>query len=175
MNIFKIKLLFVSADNTIHDVSGEWTIGKLKLEIRSCLKKENFSVYFHNGVEIEFDDETLLGQLFGPEIINEQGVAQVDVFLPSAALVTIKSESNFEILEASGEILSLGPENSKTVDLKRIGYLVSLFSNCMFLNPNNIFNMNSNCFNLLDMRNLQEQVKKHSVTNNCFPFTVLFE
>ena len=97
------------------------------MEIRSRLKKENFSIYFHNGVEIEFDNETLLGQLFGPEIINEQGVAQVDVFLPSAALVTIKSESNFEILEASGEILSLeaGPENSKTVDLKRIGYLVS--------------------------------------------------
>ena len=140
------------------------------MEIRNRLKKENFSIYFHNGVEIEFDDETLLGQLFGPEIINEQGVVQVDVFLPSAALVTIKSESNFEILEASGKILSLdvGPKNSKTVDLKRIGYLVSLFSNCMFLNPNNIFNMNSNCFNLLDMRNLQEQVKKHSVTKNCF-------
>ena len=138
------------------------------MEIRNRLKKENFSIFIHKSFEIEFDDETLLGQLFGPEIINEQGVVQVDVFLPSAALVTIKSESNFEILEASGEILSLGPENSKTVDLKRIGYLVSLFSNCMFLNPNNIFNMNSNCFNLLDMRNLQEQVKKHSVTKNCF-------
>ena len=68
------------------------------MEIRNRLKKENFSIYFHNGVEIEFDNETLLGQLFGPEIINEQGVAQVDVFLPSAALVTIKSERNFEIL-----------------------------------------------------------------------------
>ena len=27
--------------------------------------------------------------------------------------------------------------------------------------------MNSNCSNLLDMRNLQEQVKKHTVTKNC--------
>ena len=122
MNIFKIKLLFVSADNTIHDVSGEWTIAELKLEIRSCLKKENFSVYFHNGVEIEFDDETLLGQVFDPEII----IAQVDVLLPSAALVKIKSETNFEILEESGKItiLEAGPELS--VDLKRIGFWVSL-------------------------------------------------
>ena len=102
------------------------------MEIRSRLKKENFSIYFHNGVEIEFDDETLLGQLFCPEIINDQGVAQVDVFLPSAALVSIKSEQselqrNFEILEQSGEIISLeaGPGNSKTVDLKRIGKWVS--------------------------------------------------
>ena len=122
MNIFKIKLLFVSADNTIHDVSGEWTIGELKLEIRSCLKKENFSVYFHNGVEIEFDDETLLGQVFDPEII----IAQVDVLLPSAALVKIKSETNFEILEESGKItiLEAGPEMS--VDLKQIRVWVSL-------------------------------------------------
>ena len=38
----------------------------------------------------------------------------------------------------------------------------SSFSNfsCMFLNPNNFSNSNSNCYNLLDMRNLQEQVKK---------------
>ena len=36
------------------------------------------------------------------------------------------------------------------------------FSNffCMFLNPNNFFQHDSNCSNLLDMRNLQEQVKK---------------
>ena len=98
------------------------------MEIRSRLKKENFSIYFHNSVEIEFDDETLLGQLFGPEIT----IAQVDVLLPSAALVSIKSEQselqrNFEILVKSGEIISLdnGPENSKTVDLKRIGKWVS--------------------------------------------------
>ena len=116
-------MLSVSADDTIHDVSGEWTIGELKLEIRSCLKKENFSVYFHNGVEIEFDDETLLGQVFDPEII----IAQVDVLLPSAALVKIKSETNFEILEESGKItiLEAGPELN--IDLKRIGFWVSLF------------------------------------------------
>ena len=36
---------------------------------------------------------------------------------------------------------------------------VSNFS-CMFLYPNNFSNLNSNCSNLLDMRNLQEQVKK---------------
>ena len=36
------------------------------------------------------------------------------------------------------------------------------FSNffCMFLNPNIFFNLNLNCSNLLDLRNLQEQVKK---------------
>ena len=31
---------------------------------------------------------------------------------------------------------------------------------CMFLNPNIFFNLNSNCSNLLDMRNSQEKVKK---------------
>ena len=38
----------------------------------------------------------------------------------------------------------------------------NIFSNfsCMFLNPNNFSNMNFNCSNLLDMRNLQERVKK---------------
>ena len=43
------------------------------------------------------------------------------------------------------------------------------FSNfsCMFLNPNNFCHLNFNCSNLLDVRNLQEQVKKHSVTKNC--------
>ena len=39
------------------------------------------------------------------------------------------------------------------------GYFFSNFS-CMFLNPNIFSNMNSNCSNLLDRRNLQEQVKK---------------
>ena len=36
------------------------------------------------------------------------------------------------------------------------------FSNfsCMFLNPNIFSNLNSNCANLSDIRNLQEQVKK---------------
>ena len=35
----------------------------------------------------------------------------------------------------------------------------STFS-CMFLNPNIFSNLNSNCSNLYDVRNLQEQVKK---------------
>ena len=42
--------------------------------------------------------------------------------------------------------------------------LTKVFSNfsCMFLNPNVVvFNLNYNCSNLLDMRNLQEQVKKN--------------
>ena len=34
------------------------------------------------------------------------------------------------------------------------------FPVCMYLNPNIISNLNSNCSNLLDLRNLQEQVKK---------------
>ena len=135
----KSLFLSISADERI-PVSGEWTIEKLKFEIRSLLKKENFSIYFHNGVEIEFDDETLLGQLFCPEIINDQGVAQVDIFLPSAALVKIKSETNFEILEESGKItiLEAGPELN--VDLKRIGFWVSLFViKYCFFKKNNCF------------------------------------
>ena len=85
------------------------------------MKRKNFSIYFHDGVEIEFDDETLLGQVFDPEII----IAQVDVLQPYAALVKIKSETNFEILEESGKItiLEAGPEMS--VDLKQIGVWVS--------------------------------------------------
>ena len=46
----------------------------------------------------------------------------------------------------------------------------AIFSNfsCMFLNPNN-----SNCSNLLDLRNLQEQVKKAFYYQKLFrPFTV---
>ena len=49
------------------------------------------------------------------------------------------------------------------------------FSNfsCMFLNPNNFSNLNSNCSNLLDLRNLQEQVKKAFCYQKLFwPFTV---
>ena len=40
-----------------------------------------------------------------------------------------------------------------------------IFSNFswMFLNPNNFFNMIYDCSDLLDLINLQEQVKKHSV------------
>ena len=43
----------------------------------------------------------------------------------------------------------------------------------MFLNPNNFFNLNSNCSNLLDLINLQEQVKKAFCYQKLFwPFTV---
>ena len=48
------------------------------------------------------------------------------------------------------------------------------FSNffCMFLNPQKISNLNSNCSNLLDLRNLQEQFKNAFCYQNFFwPFT----
>ena len=54
------------------------------------------------------------------------------------------------------------------------GQAVLYFSNfsCMFQNPNNFFNLNSNCSNILDRINLQEQVKKlfwpFTVWTNCF-------
>ena len=44
---------------------------------------------------------------------------------------------------------------------------------CMFLNSDDFFNLKSNCSNLLDMRNLQEQVKKAFCYQKLFwPFTV---
>mgnify|MGYP007045256213 CR=1 FL=1 len=49
------------------------------------------------------------------------------------------------------------------------------FSNfsCMFLNPNIFSNLNSNCSNLSDLRNLHEQVKKTFCCQKLFwPFTV---
>ena len=42
----------------------------------------------------------------------------------------------------------------------------------MFLNPIIISNLNSNCSNLLDLRNLQEQVKKILFQKLLLPFTV---
>ena len=52
------------------------------------------------------------------------------------------------------------------------GWLFSNFS-CMFLNPNIFFNLNSNCYNSLDKRNLQEQDKKASCYQKLFwPFTI---
>jgi len=53
------------------------------------------------------------------------------------------------------------------------GIFFSNFS-CMFLNPNSFFsNLNSNWYNFLDMRNLQEQVKKAFCYQKLFwPFTV---
>ena len=50
-----------------------------------------------------------------------------------------------------------------------------IFSNfsCMFLNPIFFSNLNYNCSNLFDMRNLQEQVKKAFCYQKLFwPFTV---
>ena len=52
---------------------------------------------------------------------------------------------------------------------------VIIFSNfsCMFLNPNNFFSLNSNCSNLLDLRNLKQTVKKAYCYQKLFwPFTV---
>ena len=44
----------------------------------------------------------------------------------------------------------------------------------MFLNPNNFSNLNTNCSNLLHLRNLQEQVKKAFCYQKLFwPLTVL--
>jgi hypothetical protein len=44
----------------------------------------------------------------------------------------------------------------------------------MSLNSNIFSNLNDSCSNLLDLRNLQEQAKKHSVTKNCSDLS-LFE
>ena len=55
------------------------------------------------------------------------------------------------------------------------GMEVNFFSNisCMFLKPIIFSNLNSNCSNLLDLRNLQEQVKKAFCYQKLFwPFTV---
>ena len=51
-----------------------------------------------------------------------------------------------------------------------------MFSNfsCRFLNSNIFSNLNSNCSNLLDMRNLQEQVEKAFCYQNCSDLS-LFE
>ena len=99
---------------------------KLKLQIKERLAKENFSIYFHQSIEIEFDDTTLLEQVFGPEAVN----AQVDVYLqPDVTIDTfvgIISETNIEILEES-EIKPLQAGTKLTIDLKRIGYLVSTY------------------------------------------------
>ena len=76
-------------------------------------------------------------------------------------------------------------QNLLTIIQERVGQIaqpvqttllhqVIYFSNFSreFLNPNNL---NSNCSNFLDMRNLQEQVKKKdSVTKNCSDLS-LFE
>ena len=59
---------------------------------------------------------------------------------------------------------------SKTISFQVavIWKLVFLTFPACILIPIFFSNLNSNCSNLLDMRNLQEEVKKHSVTKNCF-------
>ena len=67
--------------------------------------------------------------------------------------------------------------------IKGVVILHSLFSiiSCWFLSPNYVFQfefefasvtnkqtkLNLNCFNILDLRNLQEQVKKALCSKNC--------
>ena len=65
---------------------------------------------------------------------------------------------DMQMLKTELSHLSINKEKLKIAGKRR----VSQFSNfsCMFLNPNIFSNMNSNCSNLLDMRNLQEQVRK---------------
>ena len=126
---FKTIFPYISANVTI-PVSGEWTLEEFKEKMESKLRTEAYFIYFHQGVEIEFDDDTLLSELFGPESINDQGVAQVDVFLPAAALVSIKldslSERNCKILDEYGEIVTLEPGSEDGVNLKPVGGWVSL-------------------------------------------------
>ena len=104
------------------------TLGELKEKI----KTEYVSIYFHNGIEIEFGDEILLGQLFGPESINDQGVAQVDILKPKISAqsilkddILIKSEKRVQILETSGNILTLLPGEEKRVTVNGINRWVS--------------------------------------------------
>ena len=64
---------------------------------------------------------------------------------------------------------------SRTCTVCKIILLQFIFSNfsCMFLNPIFFSNLNSNCSNLLDVWNLQEQGKKAFCYQKLFwPFTV---
>ena len=90
------------------------TLENLKEKIEESIRQVDVALYFHQGVEIEFDDETLLNQVFSSEI----EVVQVDVFLPSAAVVTIKSEKKIEILEKNGKIKVLEAGIEDETDLK---------------------------------------------------------
>ena len=95
------------------------------MEIGIRLETKKFFIYFHRGAEIEFADETLLDQLFGPEI----SIAQVDVYSDDfkfqiASIVGIQAETNVEILEESGKLTSLNA--FRDVDLKPVGGWVSL-------------------------------------------------
>ena len=108
------------------------------MEIGIRLETKKFFIYFHRGVEIEFADETLLDQLFGPEI----SIAQVDVYIDDfkfqiATIVGIQSETNVEILEESGKLTSL--KDFRDVDLKPIGgwvsFLIHIYSKVSIIRP----------------------------------------
>ena len=64
-------------------------------------------------------------------------------------------------------------KNDQTMPYDIIWQIIFSNFSCMFLNPNNFSNLNYNCSNHLDMRNLQEQVKKAFCYQKLFwPFTV---
>ena len=110
-------------------VPKAFTLENLKEKIEVSVGLLNVTLYFHKGVEIEYDDETLLNQVFSPKI----EVIQVDVFCPFAALVTIKSEIDIEILDKKRKIKSLKAEIPDETDLKPISgtsaQVVSLLAN----------------------------------------------
>ena len=78
--------------------------------------------------------------------------------------------SNFGLIKK--ECIEVKTQSWETELLPR-QFIFSNFS-CMFLNPNNFSNLNLNCSNLLNLRNLQEQVKKTFFTKNC-SYLSLFE
>ena len=94
-----------------------------------------------------------------------------------------KAKKYLEALAKYSAAIELCPENPAFYGNRSACHMmlsqynkVNLFSNfsCMFLNPNNFSSLNSNCSKLLDMRNLQEQLKQYSVPKNCFDLS-LFE
>ena len=132
MNVVReIKVLLfisISAHGQIL-VPKACTLENLKEKIEESVRQVDVALYFHQGVEIEFDDETRLNQVFSSEI----EVIQVDVFLPKAAVITIKSKKNIEILEKNGKIKSLKADIPDDTDLKPISgtsvQVVSLSAN----------------------------------------------
>ena len=65
------------------------------------------------------------------------------------------------------EAVDDGFESFDSEDFEDAGQVFSNFS-CMFLNPKIFSNLNSNCSNSLDRRNLQEQVKKAFCSQKLF-------
>ena len=49
-------------------------------------------------------------------------------------------------------------------------YFLTFF--CRFLNPNNFCHLSCNCYNISDLRNLQEQIKKEFCFKNCTDLSV---